>query len=547
MRDRARLQPQGRSSPVRWRAAARLFKATKQGDLFGAQRLLVRHPRLVHARDSGGYTPLLWAAKRGHISLVRLLLAKGAQVNVRNNWRNTPLHWAAYNGHLAVVARLLKAGADPNAREREMGHTPLHDAAWKGRRRVIALLLKAGARPDLKNKRGQTPRQIAQRHGHWTVARLLEGRDRQPRTVSRNQPRTVSRHRVQDGSRGPARARPDVLALAKRGDLKGLRRVLARRPSLVNAAGRNGYTPLIRAARQGHLAVVKYLLRRGAKVNAVNRWRNTALHWAAYNGHERVVALLVRRRAKKNIQEIEKGNTPLHDAAWKGRRRVVALLLKAGARPDLQNGRGETPRQVAQRLGHLQVASLIRGYERGGPRPATSPGRAKGLAPASPGRTRRRRIMDLARQGDAARLRALLKASPRLVHARDKDGRTPLIWAARQGRLEAVKVLLAKGAKVDASSRRRLTALHWAAVGGHHQVAVILLRHRPALDVPAKDKGFTPLHEAARNGRYQVVKLLLQAGADLKAKTATGLTPFQVAVKAKQKAVAELIRRHGGR
>lgn len=460
----ARRRP--RSEPTRWAVAARLFRAAKRGDLVRAQRLLARYPRLVSARDDGGYTALLWAARKGHVSLVRLLLAKGAKVNVRNNWNNTPLHWAAYNGHLAVVSRLIKAGADLSAREREMGHTPLHDAAWKGQRRVIALLLRAGARTDIKNNRGQTPYQVAELHGHWAAARLIRSYQARANALDEAE---------------PGRERPGALDLAKRGDLKGLKRLLARHPSRVNFRGPYGYTPLIWAARQGHPAVVKYLLGRGAKVNAVNRWRNTALHWAAYNGHVRVVALLIKRGARLNIQEIEKGHTPLHDAAWKGRRRVVALLLRAGARTDLKNGRGKTAWQVAERHGHLQVAALIRRFARtASGKVRRSRRRSRRPLLGSRGPLPRRRIWDLARRGDTTRLRALLAARPRLVSARDHAGRTPL-------------------------------------------------------------------HEAARRGRYGAVKVLLQAGADIKARNAAGLTPFQAAVRAHHRAVAKLIRSYGGR
>ncbi|MBU0513320.1 MAG: ankyrin repeat domain-containing protein [Proteobacteria bacterium] len=325
---------------------------------------------------------------------------------------------------------------------------------------------------------------------------------------------------------------------AKKGDLRTVRRLLAKRPKLVNIRDVRRYTPLLWAARRNHSGLVRYLLVRGADPSARNRWGNTALHWAAYNGHARVAARLIRARAQLNGRETEKGHTPLHDAAWKGRRRIVTLLLRAGARADLTNKAGRTAAQVARQNNHLAVADLIQAWVRRAASPKARP------APTS-GKTAR--ILALARAGDVAGLKAMIEAHPRLVNAQGKNGYTPLIRAARAGRLAAVQLLLAKGAAVNAANKWQNTALHWAAYNGHHRVVTLLLRHRARLDVREKDKGHTPLHDAAWKGRWQVVRLLLEAGADPGARSREGLTPLEVALRHHRLAVAELIGRYGGR
>ncbi len=73
-----------------------------------------------------------------------------------------------------------------------------------------------------------------------------------------------------------------------------------------------------------------------------------------------------------------------------------------------------------------------------------------------------------------------------------------------------------------------MTPLHEAAAMGHLEVARLLLER--GADVNAKNKhGFTPLHFAAGIGHTDVAKLLLEHGADVNAKDEHGRTPADIA------------------
>ena len=63
------------------------------------------------------------------------------------------------------------------------------------------------------------------------------------------------------------------------------------------------------------------------------------------------------------------------------------------------------------------------------------------------------------------------------MNARDRDGLTPLIWAAIQGHEEVVRVLLEQGANLEARNNNGDTALMWASVMGHKEVVELLLDH----------------------------------------------------------------------
>ena len=118
------------------------------------------------------------------------------------------------------------------------------------------------------------------------------------------------------------------------------------------------------------------------------------------------------------------------------------------------------------------------------------------------------------REGHEAVVKLLLDKGAELEAKDDKYGRTPLSWAARErarGGREA-----AAGAKA-LSSRPRITngrtPLSWAAENGHEAVVKLLLEKGAELE--AKDEyGRTPLSWAAGNGHEAVVKLLLEKGAD---------------------------------
>src|SRR2546428_711052 len=75
-----------------------IFNAAAKGDMHRITFLLNRNPGLVFDVDNRGWTPLHWAAERGHSQLVELLLANKADINARTNRGDTPLHLASEKG-----------------------------------------------------------------------------------------------------------------------------------------------------------------------------------------------------------------------------------------------------------------------------------------------------------------------------------------------------------------------------------------------------------------------------------------------------------------
>ncbi|EKU21889.1 cd4-specific ankyrin repeat protein [Nannochloropsis gaditana CCMP526] len=98
-----------------------------------AVRLLLQAGASPAAVDKAGYTPLHWAAGKGHEKVVEDLLKHNADANAADKNGLTPLHRAAYWGQTACIKELLyKGGADPNVQD-HLQHTPFMMAAWFGK------------------------------------------------------------------------------------------------------------------------------------------------------------------------------------------------------------------------------------------------------------------------------------------------------------------------------------------------------------------------------------------------------------------------------
>jgi ankyrin repeat protein len=128
------------------------------------------------------------------------------------------------------------------------------------------------------------------------------------------------------------------------------------------------------------------------------------------------------------------------------------------------------------------------------------------------------------------------------LEAEAPNGNTALMMAAFKGNRVAVEALLDKGARVN---RAGWNALHFAAAGGDDAITRLLLARGAAVDARAP-AGFTALMLAAREGQEATVATLLEAGADITLSNSEQLSAAQIALRAEKPRIAAAISRHGG-
>lgn len=146
-----------------------LYVSLRDGSLKAAQALIAWPATKVEIRTAQDESPLMMAALKGHLELVKQLMARDADVN-KPGW--APLHYAATGGHLAIMELLLENHAFIDAQSPN-GTTPLMMAAHYGTPAAVKLLLDAGADATMKNQLGLTAFDFANRANRKDSADLI--------------------------------------------------------------------------------------------------------------------------------------------------------------------------------------------------------------------------------------------------------------------------------------------------------------------------------------------------------------------------------------
>ncbi|XP_048884163.1 ankyrin repeat and KH domain-containing protein 1-like isoform X5 [Brienomyrus brachyistius] len=320
-----------------------------------------------------------------------------------------------------------------------------------------------------------------------------------------------------------------ALTLACAGGHEELVSVLIARGANIEHRDKKGFTPLILAATAGHVGVVEVLLDKGGDIEAQSeRTKDTPLSLACSGGRQEVVELLLLRGANKEHRNVS-DYTPLSLAASGGYVNIIKILLNAGAEINSRTGSklGISPLMLAAMNGHVPAVKLL--LDMGSDINAQI-------------ETNRNTALTLACfQGRAEVVSLLLDRKANVEH-RAKTGLTPLMEAASGGYAEVGRVLLDKGADVNAPPvpSSRDTALTIAADKGHYKFCELLINRGAHIDVRNK-KGNTPLWLAANGGHFDVVQLLVQAGADVDAADNRKITPLMAAFRKGHVKVAQYL------
>lgn len=286
-------------------------------------------------------------------------------------------------------------------------------------------------------------------------------------------------------------------------------------------ARRARYTALTAAAGRGDTPTVRALVQAGADVHAVEPLMGaTALHKAAQAGDVEAIAVLLDGGAFVDQVSPVLGHTPLMDAVQHKQSGAVALLLERGARTTARSHFQEDVHDHARAAGDESVVRLLAAADRGAHRGGA--------------------LVDAVAAGDVDAVRRALDdgadIDARVPAAGDVDDLyTALGMAARDGRVELVRVLVARGADVTRlNGLMGATPAHEAAYGGHADVVRALaesgaLARGLDLDAQGAYNGFTALHDAVWHGHADAARALVDTGASRDVRAHTGDTPLQLA------------------
>ncbi len=323
-----------------------LLSAARRGDLAPARARLDKGAD-VNAKTKRGWTALMWAAYRGHTDLMQLLIERGADVHTEDYFGTTAMLNAAWQrGNLASIELLLDNGADINAKNL-YGVTALKMAVDRGELDLVRFLLDNGADVNARLKDGSTPLMWATIPGREEVAKLLLSRGADVHAKAKNDSTALT-----------------WAALVGNADLEILLRTHGAEMTLSLAV-------ILRDTREA-----QRLLHEGADVNARDEYGRSPLMDAAKNGDLKMVRLLVANQADLNaISKPPKGTvgklgradywparTAFIDAIEGGHTQVVTFLLKSGADVRIGTTSTRTLLNLARSRVHKDIVKILKAY-----------------------------------------------------------------------------------------------------------------------------------------------------------------------------------------
>ena len=420
--------------------------------------------------------------------MLNVFLDSGLSFDTKADDQSTALHCAARAGKAAAVEYLLKRGASVDVRN-DKERLPIHEAILSKRCDAVEPFFDRVAQKQLLD-----------------MAQELESYMIQSGTIA-----IVDAYIKRLGDDFADQKAPQKLRFAVRTGHSLLVTTLLDDPGVNgNPLHRGRHAPIHLAALLGRVSVMEILIAcdRIDKTSKTNRSRQ-ALHLAASKGHTTIVQQLIRHQSVDvNCRDNHKA-TPLHYASSNGHTMVLAQLIRhPGVDVNCRDKDEATPLHHAVSNGHWETASLLLRHS-----DLISDGHriSSDVSPISltftkqdllhrlfkhpdfgdpnkriPGR--QGTILHVAVEKDDCEMIEALLACPN-IHLRvyDQVSNTPLVAAAKDGKLEAVKLLLQhQDSNVDEYTKRsKQQALNFARFRNHDEVVDFLLS-QGAIDNHAK-------------------------------------------------------------
>ncbi|MBL4900713.1 MAG: ankyrin repeat domain-containing protein [Colwellia sp.] len=512
-----------------------------------------------------GLTLMIMAIQENNSLVVKALLQKGANIENNSMQGMTPLAHAIVGGKIKIAKELIKYGANPNhiiKSDTDNNNSSILMLAARAAHNLslyenvkintyyqaIKLLVNNGANVNYKfNDEGFiiTALRLAAEYGNEEVVSYLltKGAKQYPNNTSA------------------------LTLLARKGDDKTILKLLSK----INHANLQDskllLSPLWNAARHGHVSTVKLFLKYGAIVSQSPELFSAALYSKNHKNIPKIVKLLLEHKADPNQKTYN--SYPLLPALSMGFFSTAELLLDYGANPNIKAdshynnemyyyGAETTPLIAAMMSGGLDreystdnyklVKKLInKGADvnqkiKGGSTPLMVASQNSDLKTVKLLINKGAKLNEKNKKSQNALsyavgaggipndkiLTLLVQKGIRDLEVTDKFGITPLMRLAKSGSeyIQLVRLLIAKGANVNARSGGDKSAILFATDAGDIKIIELLLKSGANINVIAYYNSSSYIHATPllvvaasdKKNRAEITKLLLKYGAKIEAR-----------------------------
>ena len=436
----------------------------------------------VNCPDKYGFTVVHYAARKGDLVMLKLLHNRGADIHRESSdGQNCIMAAICGNGDCDTVLWLIEQGVDVNWCD-QYGCTSAHYAAKKGNLDVLKLLHSKGADIHHVNSDGDNSlmEAIFGSCDYNTVMWLIKQH-------------VDVKCLGKDGLTAVHRA-------AHNGNLYVLKLLHSNRAN-IHEVSSDGFNSVVSATHGTcDFDTVKWLIEQGVDVNKSDKYGHTAVHYAARKGNLDVLHLLHSNGA--DIQQLSSGcqNSIMAAIHGSGNCDTVKWLAEKHVDVNWSDKDNFTSVHYAAYKGNLPVLKLL--HSNGADINQVSSGGHNSI------------MLAILGTGFHDTVKWLIEQDVD-VNRSDKYGRTAVLYAARKGNLDVLKLLHHKKADIHQVSSDGINSI-MAAILGSCECDTVRWLIEQQVDINFCDKyGLTSAHYAARKGNLAVLKLLHINGANI--------------------------------
>ncbi|XP_046552968.1 putative ankyrin repeat protein RF_0381 [Haliotis rubra] len=514
--------------------------------LLSRDYLLSRNIIHIDSINDRGWTPVMLAAANGQQDVFDLLVKNECDLKVSTEDNINILHAASYGGSVQIVEGILSRKIADTGSCGENGATPVMVAAQNGQRKVFDLLVRKDcdlsveddsgsnilhyacvsdnvqivesilsrkvADKDSRGEHGATPVMVAAQNGQRKVFDLLVRKD--------------CDLSVEDDSGS------NILHYACVSDnVQIVESILSLKVADKDSRGEHGATPVMVAAQNGQRKVFDLLVRKGCNLSVEDDSGSNILHYACVSGNVQIVESIHSLKVAYKDSRGINGATPVMVAAEIGRRKVFDLMVRKGCNLSVEDDSGSNILHYACVSGNVQIVESIHSLK-------VADKDSRGINGATP-------VMVAAENGRRKVFDLLVRKGCNLL-VEDDSGSNILHYACVSGNVQIVESILSlKVADKDSRGKNGATPVMVAAQNGRRKVFDLLVRKGCNLLVE-DDSGSNIHHYACVSGNVQFVDYIFSQGLDdQNSKDENGQTPMMVAESEGSEKVISLLESRG--